>query len=172
MSTNSATLSPPSKKEFIPHSKFSASDDEQLRAAVGLYGTNDWAAVSFVVPGKNERQCKERWFNYLSPSLCTDPWTPEEDSLLLEKHSEMGSTWVKIAQFFPHRTDAMVKNRFGRLERRASKQRRLQAKNNRQAVAIESPARWDFPTIGETLWSSQWEEALAFNGLEQLSWMD
>jgi hypothetical protein len=59
--------------------------------------------------------------NYLSPTLNTSPWTPEEDHLLMQKQSEYGCRWAQIAKFFPNRTDGMVKNRFNRLQRRQSR---------------------------------------------------
>jgi hypothetical protein len=80
--------------------------------------------IAEFVEGKNERQCRERWFNYLSPFLNTEPWTSDPDALLLQKQTEFGNKWVKIARFFPNRTDAMVKNRFGLLQRKAKKMRR------------------------------------------------
>jgi hypothetical protein len=46
------------------------------------------------------------------------PWTPSEDALLLEKVQEFGRRWVRIAEFFPMRTDVHVKNRFIVLQRR------------------------------------------------------
>jgi hypothetical protein len=112
------------KKESKPHAKFSQSDDKQLRAAVAHCGSRDWKIIADLVEGKNERQCRERWFNYLCPSLNTEPWTSDQDALLLQKQTELGNKWVKIAHFFPNRTDAMVKNRFGQLQRKAKKMRR------------------------------------------------
>jgi hypothetical protein len=73
------------------------------------------------MPGRSARQCKERWVNYLSPTLNTGEWTPEEDRLLLEKQRAYGTKWAQIAKFFPNRTDGMVKNRFNRIQRRQAR---------------------------------------------------
>jgi hypothetical protein len=56
--------------------------------------------------------------NYLAPNLSTAPWTLADDMLLIAKYRELGSRWVQLASFFPHRTDSMVKNRFNMLRRR------------------------------------------------------
>jgi hypothetical protein len=89
--------------------------------------------------GKNQRQCRERWINYLCPSLNTSAWTPDEDALLLQKYIEMGTRWVKIAKFFPHRTDAMVKNRFNKIQRREQKRRELFARRDQVLYAALRP---------------------------------
>jgi hypothetical protein len=114
-------LTPSTPEEAHRHSKFTASDDVMLRSLVESFGHNDWYAISLRMPGRTARQCKERWMNYLSPTLNTAAWTAEEDQLLLEKQRELGSKWAQIAKFFPNRTDGMVKNRFNRLERRQAR---------------------------------------------------
>jgi hypothetical protein len=104
-----------------PHAKFSADEDTKLRTLVSAFGSQDWYAISLRMPGRTSRQCKERWVNYLSPTLNTAPWTAEEDQLLLQKQREFGSRWAQIAKCFKNRTDGMVKNRFNRLQRRQAR---------------------------------------------------
>ena len=99
-------------RNFKPHAKFSEEEDELLREVVSRHGENEWNLIANYIPGRNARQCKERWNYYLSPSLNTSAWTQEEDHLLLSKQQELGSRWVQISKFFNNRTDAMVKNRF------------------------------------------------------------
>jgi hypothetical protein len=110
---------------FKPRAKFSPADDEELRHLVGSLGQMDWSAIAERMPGKNARQCKERWANYLAPSLNTAAWTIQDDLMLIQKYAELGSKWVQIAAFFPNRTDAMIKNRFNKLQRRDQKHREL-----------------------------------------------
>jgi hypothetical protein len=100
-----------------PHAKFSPAEDEQLRLAIETYGISDWNAVANAVEGKNARQCKERWLNYLAPELNMSAWTREDDVLLLRAYQELGNKWVQIAKRFQNRTDSMVKNRFNKLQR-------------------------------------------------------
>jgi hypothetical protein len=110
---------------FKPHAKFSAADDDQLRSLVATLGTNNWTRIAERISDKNARQCKERWFNYLCPELNTACWSREEDMMLVQKFLEFGNKWVRIAQFFPNRTDSMVKNRFNKLQRRDKKRKEL-----------------------------------------------
>jgi hypothetical protein len=106
-------------------SKFTLAEDEQLRTLVESIGTNDWCEIAKRMVGRNARQCKERWMNYLSPTLNTAAWTRDEDFLLIQKYTEFGSRWTQIANFFPNRTDSMLKNRFKRLQRREQKRQEL-----------------------------------------------
>jgi hypothetical protein len=41
----------------------------------------------------------------------------EEDNFLIEKVKEIGRKWVKLTNFFPHRSDISLKNRFEHLIR-------------------------------------------------------
>jgi hypothetical protein len=124
-STENETFSDVGYKVPKPHVKFSAADDERLRDLVTTTGIADWTAISGQMEGKNARQCKERWYNYLSPHLNTSDWSPAEDALLLQKHQELGGKWAKIARFLPNRTDSMVKNRFNKLDRQNRKRQEL-----------------------------------------------
>jgi hypothetical protein len=110
---------------FRVRAKFSPEEDERLRSLVSSFGTADWLDIAAQMPGKNVRQCKERWTNYLAPTLNASTWTHEEDCLLVQKYAELGSKWVQIAAFFPNRTDSMIKNRFNKLSRREQKRREL-----------------------------------------------
>lgn len=127
---------------FKPHAKFSPCDDDRLRQIVELVGDDDWNLIAQYMQYRNPRQCRERWQNYLCPSLNRSPWTDEEDRLLLQKQRELGSRWVQISTFFHNRTDAMVKNRFQVLKRRESKHRRPKqlepSGTNTESVCIES----------------------------------
>ena len=92
--------------------KFTPEEDEKLKNLVKTYGTNDWKTISSLIPNRSQRQCRERWKNYLSPDVSNAPWTSEEDQLLEEKYKELGSQWSRISKFFNARTDIHVKNRW------------------------------------------------------------
>jgi hypothetical protein len=76
---------------------------------VEIYGTHSWRVIAEVMPGRNVRQCRERWKHYLSCEKPNEPWSPEEDRLLAEKIARLGPRWTKLAAFFPGRTDIQVK---------------------------------------------------------------
>jgi hypothetical protein len=64
------------------------------------------------MPGRSARQCRDRWTNYLAPTLSLDPWTPEEDALIIRKVAECGTKWAAIAKEIPRRSDNAIKNRW------------------------------------------------------------
>lgn len=105
----------------LPKMKFSKTDDLKLRELVEKYGQEDWIKISTEMGDKNPRQCRDRWVSYLNPSINRDPWTYEEDELLIQTVEEIGTKWVKISALFPGRTDAQCKNRYQRIQRNFSR---------------------------------------------------
>lgn len=109
-------------KKTHPRAKFTQSEDELLIKLVETIGTNDWQSISHQMPGRNPRQCRDRWQNYLSPDVVNGPWTSEEEELLVKKFEELGPSWKQIAMFFPTRTDINIKSRWHLRERRLKKE--------------------------------------------------
>lgn len=126
------------RPSYKPHSKFCEDEDKRLRELVAQYGDNSWIQIASQMPGRNSRQCRERWMNYLSPHLNVNDWTPEEDDMLLEKHKEYGTSWVRICKFFEGRTDQMCKNRFFLLKRKIDKKANKK-KACKQQLVIQVP---------------------------------
>lgn len=114
-----------SHKKEKKHAKFTEREDDKLTELVEEYGSQDWDLIASKMKGRNKRQCRERWCNYLSPSLNMNPWSTEEDKLLMEKYRQWGSKWVRISKFFPNRTDTMVKNRFQMLKRQEKRREKI-----------------------------------------------
>lgn len=108
-------------RPFQRKHKFSKEDDETLRGLVRELGANNWRLVANRMPGRNPRQCRERWMNYANPDIKKRPWTPAEDALLQSKYEEMGPRWHPIACFFPHRSCNQIKNRFSTIQRHLAK---------------------------------------------------
>lgn len=112
-------MEPTTNKKRI---RFSPEDDCQLKELVFHFG-EDWTFISFFMEGKNARQVKDRYKNYLSPKINRNPWTAEEDELLRVKIHEMGKKWHLLLEFFSHRTDTDLKNRWKLLERSQQKKK-------------------------------------------------
>lgn len=102
----------------------------------------DWNEISKnMKTWRNARQCRERWINYLSPSVVNGPWTIEEEDLLRQKYNELGPRWKKIALFFPTRTDINVKSHYHLLERRIKKEEKKKLKALQKQKGLEESAQ-------------------------------
>lgn len=82
-----------------------------------MYGTKNWFLISYKMGTRNPRQCRERWENYINPTLSTEPWSQDEDNLLREKYAEFGTKWGKIAKFFKNRSAIAARNRWYQLSK-------------------------------------------------------
>jgi hypothetical protein len=49
--------------------KWKEDEDIQLKAAVQTHGSKDWVAIAALVPGRTKKQCKNRWYSALNPSI-------------------------------------------------------------------------------------------------------
>jgi hypothetical protein len=90
--------------------KFLPAEDEKLHLLVEKHGLSCWESVAAEMPGRNARQCRERWKHYLSGERGKEPWSDAEDRLLFEKMQTIGPRWTQLAIFFPGRTDSDVKS--------------------------------------------------------------
>ena len=54
---------------------------------------NKWSEIAKHVPGRVGKQCRERWFNNLDPSILKGNWTEAEDATLIEAHKQLGNKW-------------------------------------------------------------------------------
>jgi hypothetical protein len=107
-------------KVQITRSKFRTDEDHVLRQLVERFGTNSWSEIACVMPGRNSRQCRDRWKHYLS-GQSTNYWTPEEDKMLTEKVQQFGMKWTRISTFFLNRTDFDVKTRWFQIFRQKAR---------------------------------------------------
>jgi stalled ribosome rescue protein Dom34 len=44
-------------------------EDELVIKLVQDYGTKKWTYISQALPGRNGKQCRERWHNHLNPDI-------------------------------------------------------------------------------------------------------
>jgi hypothetical protein len=86
-------------------------DDKLLILLVSECG-NNWPLIASKMEGRTSKQVKERWSNQLDPTISTDPWTAEDDQLLVELIRDLGHSWCEISRRMKGRTESMVKNRF------------------------------------------------------------
>ena len=97
--------------------KFTPDEDAMLKKLVGQYGESDWDEIASLMPGRNPRQCHDRWIYYISPNVNNSPWTEEEDARLIKLSKELNGKWVQIAKKFKGRNDTQIKNRWNILKK-------------------------------------------------------
>jgi hypothetical protein len=91
---------------------FTVQEDVRLLEIINRSHVINWDMITKQIGGRSARQCRERWLNYLNPQIRSDPWTEDEDRLLLEKINELGHCWASICHFFNGRSESDVKNRW------------------------------------------------------------
>jgi hypothetical protein len=104
---------PPGK--LNPRTKFSEFEDWKLRNLVLSMPLINWKVIGSLMGNRTPRQCRERYKNYLAPSVRIDPWTAEEEALLVTKYREMGPKWSQMAPLFNRRTPVSLKNHHAKI---------------------------------------------------------
>jgi hypothetical protein len=107
-------------------------EDMMIMQFVNEKGTKDWTKLATLLPGRIGKQCRERWRNHLDPGVNREPWTEQEDNILIDMYEKMGSKWVKIADHLPGRSDNAIKNRWN-----STLKKRLEYQKN----GLERPKR-------------------------------
>ena len=74
--------------------------------------------------GRNHKQLKDHYENYLRPDLSKEEWTLEEDLELIDLFNTYGKDWRLIQDKMSSRSRNQIKNRFfGRILRLDAKKR-------------------------------------------------
>lgn len=110
--------------------RFTKEEDEKLNFLVEKFGTKNWRIISYYMPNRNTKQCRERYLNYLQKDIKNEPWTTEEDNFLTKKYEEYGKKFDILRLFFPKRSYTNVKNRLTNNLKKKSKKK----KNSKKTV--------------------------------------
>lgn len=76
----------------------------------------NWTTVAEHMPGRDSKQCRDRWLNHLDPNVrktIFKAWTPEEDRKLVNFIQKHGTRWRLMQMtILPERTELTIKNRW------------------------------------------------------------
>jgi len=123
-----------SGKAPIPRSKsekWTEEEDAKLRSLVeksmtttgkGTHITDRWTKIAKLIGNKTSTQCFQHWHRVLNPDINKDPWTPEEEELLLKfvrENSAVNSriSWSTCAMNLKGRTDTQCRYQYIKLDR-------------------------------------------------------
>jgi hypothetical protein len=93
--------------------KWSTEEDTCLRAIVTEMGPKNWKEICKRLPHRTEVQCLHRWQKVLKPTLVKGPWTPLEDTKVVDLVTQYGpKKWSLIASHIPGRLGKQCRERW------------------------------------------------------------
>lgn len=104
----------PDKASKRKRRAFTPEEDIKISQLVSIHGPGKWDFIASFLPGRNAKQCRERWRAFLSPGMVNGPWTKDEDNLLVRLYQQYGPRWAQFTKFFRGRSDYNIKNRWRR----------------------------------------------------------
>ena len=96
--------------------KWTKEEDDKLRQILSKEDEKNeraWNRASEAMGfSRNSIQCRERWNNFLDPTLRLGPWSSEEDECLLRLHAKFGSKWKMFTTELIGRSPGRIRRRF------------------------------------------------------------
>jgi hypothetical protein len=88
------------------HRIWASEEDAKLSNAVKKHG-NGWVSIAAIIPGRNIKECRLRWLNFVDPSndQKMGKWTTEEDAKLISAVKKYDKHWVSVAALVPGRNN-------------------------------------------------------------------
>ena len=91
---------------------YTAEEDKQILKYVNMYGEKNWSQIAELMPGRNRKQLRDHYGNFLKKKLNKKEVTEKEDEIIFYMVKKHGHVWKKIADKLPGRTPIMIKNRY------------------------------------------------------------
>ena len=131
---------------------WSEEEDEKLLDLINKFDPNlDWATIAKSIQGRSAKQCRERWFLNLDPSINHGPWSAEEDHALMEFVRLNGGKWSLIAKHMPGRTENSVKTRYYSLQRKEARRKKWTDDEDDAIIGHVLTYGRDFDSLDKTM---------------------
>jgi hypothetical protein len=98
-------------KSNIKKGRWGLEEDHKIKDLVNLYNYN-WAKISKLINNRTPKQIRDRYINYLDPNLNSNPFTEEEDNIILSFVKTNGKHWVKLSKLINGKSSLSIKNRY------------------------------------------------------------
>jgi len=98
-------------EDVLKKGTWTSAEEEILLEAVRDLSSENWHAIAMKVPGRNAKQCMQKWQTDLDPQINRLPWTAAEDEKLVEAYHTFGNSWQQIAKMVETRTWYQCYNR-------------------------------------------------------------
>ena len=93
--------------------RWTSEEDQNLRVQVHEHQGRHWKKIAASLGCRSASQCLHRWQNVLRPCLVKGKWTQEEDEMLSEQVTTLGSkSWAKVATRIPGRVGKQCRERW------------------------------------------------------------
>jgi myb proto-oncogene protein len=124
---------------------FTQDDDNLILTGIQLYGKNNWKLVAELLTNRSSHQVRERYKNYLNPEINKEPWTIEEDLLLISLVKQYGRKWSMFSKELQGRTQTAIKNRWNTFMWK--KKKKVQSDQSRQEISLFDYPDFDFESF-------------------------
>ena len=90
---------------------WSQEEDNFLIKSVKMHDGKNWKSIAKLVPGRSATQCSQRW-RRIQPYKARQPWSKDEDKLILSLVDKHGCNWSLISSMIEGRTGKQVRERY------------------------------------------------------------
>ncbi|CAK58347.1 unnamed protein product (macronuclear) [Paramecium tetraurelia] len=98
-------------KPYNVQKPWTSKEDQLLLRLVQVHNKN-WVQIAKCIPNRTSKQVRERFVNKLNPEINKEPFTKEEDMIIVEGYKNYGSKWCKISKLLQGRPENIIKNRY------------------------------------------------------------
>jgi hypothetical protein len=113
----------------------------------------DWTAIADDVGNRKPKQCRERLFDNLDPTVDHSPLTAEEEQVLVELVGVHGTKWAIISSAMPQtngrRPGNQLKNNWNRIMGRHKERRRENRSTKRSRPVADGENQGQQPAISD-----------------------